>query len=86
MKRQPLVGGQGIDMPNTMHLPQIDFAMIAVRITQMPGFEWNRPAVPLANSNQFVDFGWLQGRLRRETAQRVALPTWTIDRPCKDVG
>src|SRR5690606_21772504 len=32
VKRQPLVGGQGIDMPDSMHLPQVDFPLIAVRI------------------------------------------------------
>ena len=51
MERKPLIGGQGIDMPDGAHLSQVDFALIAVGIAQVVGIERNCRAVSFANSN-----------------------------------
>lgn len=81
-----MVGSQGVDMPDSMHLPQIDFPLIAVRAAKVPSFQRDRRIVALADGSQLVDLGRLQSRLRCKSAQCVALPAGTISRPRKDVG
>ena len=60
-------------MPDAMQLPEVDFALIAARIAQMPILQRNRRADPFADGDEFVDFGRLQGRLRHASRRSASL-------------
>ena len=86
MKGQPLIGSQGVDMAHVMHLPQIDFALIAVGVAQVCRFQRHCGTAAFADQYKFIEPGGINAALCRKPAQRIALPAWTVCGPCKDIG
>ena len=73
-------------MADAMNAPEVDIALVAVRIAEVPCLQRSARLLSLADDGKLIDVSLLDGLLDREETERIALPCWQVRRPRNDAG